>query len=184
MKLLRFTPLLVTGAFLLSLSLGTHAADLPTQAGVDLNKYAGEWHEVARLPLKYEDECTADVRATYVLNEDGSLKVLNQCQIADGSINSAEGEGRLAAVGEGSDPSKLEVRFAPGWLSWLPMVWGDYWILKVEGDYEYSLVGSPDLEYLWLLSRTTSPDEAVVNDLLNYAQELGFSLEEIIRTPM
>src|SRR5690606_26992684 len=95
----------------------------------------------------------------------------------------AQGEGRLSPASDPPDPARLEVRFAPAWTSWLPMVWGDYWIIQVLGDYEYSLVGTPDRKFLWVLSRGRTADADTVSRLLGRAMTLGFPVEEIIRQP-
>ncbi|MDX3895993.1 lipocalin family protein [Pusillimonas sp.] len=156
--------------------------ELPTQQGVDLQKYAGTWYEQARLPNRFQDDCVGDVRADYALQTDESLSVTNQCRTKDGSIVVAEGEGRLSKSAAPRDQAKLEVRFAPEWTSWLPMVWGDYWILRLDGDYQYSLVGTPDRKYLWVLSRDQQADEAAVEALLDYANTLGFPVDQITRS--
>lgn len=160
----------------------TSHRDLPTQSGVDLNKYAGTWYEQARLPNRFQADCASDVRADYVLSQDATISVTNQCRTKDGSIKVAKGEGRLSRATDQQDPAKLEVRFAPKWTSWLPLVWGDYWILKLYGDYEYSLVGTPNRKYLWVLSREQQADGGIVKSLLDYASTLGFPIDKIERT--
>jgi apolipoprotein D and lipocalin family protein len=140
-------------------------ADLATQQDVDLNKYMGTWYEQARLPNSFQRECAGDVQANYVMEADKTI-----------------GQGRLSSSMEPADPAILEVRFAPKWLSWFPMVWGDYWIMKLEGDYQYSLVGTPDRKYLWVLSREKQADPQVVSDLLDYAAAQGFSVEKLVST--
>ena len=157
-------------------------SDLPTQAGVDLEKYAGTWYEQARLPNRFQKDCVGDIRAHYALETGGTLSVTNQCRRRDGRIEVAHGQGRRSSAATPSDPAKLEVRFAPSWTSWLPMVWGDYWILKIEGDYQYSLVGTPDRKYLWVLSRHEQSDEASVQALLDYAGTLGFPIHNVLRS--
>ncbi len=157
----------------------TSNTGLPTQANVELSKYVGTWYEQARLPNRFQKDCVGDVKAEYKLNPDATLSVANQCRKADGGTKVAEGEGRLSAVADPRDPAKLEVRFAPKWTSWLPAVWGDYWILKLQGDYQYSLVGTPDRQYLWVLSREESADPSTVQALLDYAGTLGFPVSEI-----
>lgn len=156
--------------------------DLPTQSGVELEKYAGVWHEQARLPNRFQKDCAGDVRADYTLNADGTIKVVNQCRKTDGSVKQAEGLGRLADEGPAADTARLEVRFAPKWTAWLPMVWGDYWIIRLADDYRYSLVGTPDREYLWVLSRDEQADQQRVTELLDYAATLGFPVEEVVRS--
>lgn len=161
----------------------TSGPSLPTQANVDLNKYAGTWYEQARLPNRFQEDCAGNVQAEYTLRPDNTISVTNQCRAKDGSTKVAEGEGRLSKAADPQDPAILEVRFAPTWLSWLPMVWGDYWIMKLQGDYQYSLVGTPDRKYLWVLSRDKHADNAVVTDLLNYARTLNFPVDQVITTP-
>lgn len=158
----------------------TPHANLSTQSDVNLNKYAGLWHEQARLPNRFQEDCAGDVQADYVLNPDSTIGVTNQCRKTDGSTVVAEGVGRLAKAFDPSDPAKLEVRFAPEWTSWLPMVWGDYWIMKLEGDYQYSLVGTPDRKYLWVLSRDKRADRATVTQLLDYARTQGFDTDAVV----
>ena len=156
--------------------------ELPTESDVDLERYAGTWYEQARLPNRFQKDCAGDVRADYTLNPDGTIQVVNQCSKEDGSTKRAEGIGRTAENGPMADTARLEVRFAPDWVGWLPMVWGDYWIIRLEGDYEYSLVGTPDRKYLWVLTRDEQADPKQVQALLDYAQTLGFPTEKVIRT--
>lgn len=149
---------------------------LPVVASFDAERYAGRWYEIARLPLVYQRDCIADVRADYSLRADGGLDVLNRCRTAAGEI-SARGVARLLA------PGRLQVRFAPDWLAWLPWVWADYQLIELDAQYRWALVGQPSREYLWLLSRTPTLDEATVERLLARARELGFTLDALIRTP-
>lgn len=156
-------------------------APLDTAKSVDLNRYVGVWFEQAKLPNRFQAQCIGDVQANYSLKADGSIEVINRCKLADGTVEEAKGQARLADDVQTPDNSKLEVRFAPALLSPIPSVWGDYWILKVVGDYEYSLVGTPDRQYLWVLSRSKQADAAVVNELLDYAKEWGFATEDVVK---
>ena len=156
-------------------------AELPVAGEVDLARYAGTWYEQARLPNRYQRDCAGEVRADYAVTGPGSLSVVNRCTTANGAIKMAEGEGRLARRSP-PDPARLEVRFAPAWLSWLPAVWGDYWILRLAQDYRYSLVGTPDRRNLWVLSREQTADAAQVQALLDYAGTLGFPVDQVLRT--
>lgn len=156
--------------------------NLNTQAHVDLIKYMGQWHEQARLPNRFQADCASDVQANYEPSSTNTITVINQCRKENGSIEIAKGEARLATPTDSRSQAKLQVRFAPKWLSWLPFVWVDYWILKLEGNYEYSLVGTPDRKYLWVLSRNKKADPALVKELLDYAQAQGFDTSHIIWT--
>ena len=147
---------------------------------VDLERYAGRWYEVARLPNRFQDDCACCVTATYTLREDGRLTVVNACRTADGGSKSVEGEARLAS--KDGPTSKLKVRFAPRFLSFLGFVWGDYWILDLAGDYSHALVGSPDCKYLWVLSRKITMEEEAYARILEKAARMGFDVRRVQRT--
>lgn len=147
---------------------------------VDLQRYAGQWYEIGRLPNRFQRNCVSDTSATYTLLSEGKIKVLNRCLESNGKVNQAEGVARLAST---SGPtSKLEVRFAPSYLSFLPFVWGDYQIIALGENYEYSLVGEPGRKYLWILSRTPQMDEATYQALLKQAQSQGFDTSKMMKT--
>jgi len=147
---------------------------------VDLGRYAGLWYEIARLPNRFQDDCACCVTATYTLRESGRLTVLNECRTADGEVKSAEGEAKLAT--RDGPTSKLKVRFAPKFLSFLGFVWGDYWILDLAEDYSHALVGSPDRKYLWVLSRGATMGPATYDRILGKAAAMGFEVGRVSRT--
>ncbi len=157
-------------------------APLQVVAPVDLKRYAGLWHEQARLPNRFEKQCTGPVTAEYVPLPDGTIEVRNRCILSDGSFEESVGAARVVPVAGQPGAGRLEVRFAPQWLSWLPLVWGDYWILKLDRDYQVALVGSPDRQYLWVLSRAPRLDDATLTAELDYARTLGFDVDKVIRT--
>ncbi len=146
-----------------------------TVASVDLKRYAGDWHEVARFPNRFQRRCVGDVRATYTLRPDGRLDVLNQCRTEDGAID-AKGIGRVV---DSRTSAKLKVRFAPAALSFLPFVWGDYWILGLAADYSWSVVGSPDRNYLWILSRTPGLSSPALRAAVEIARANGFDVSRL-----
>lgn len=147
---------------------------------VDLERYAGTWYEQARLPMYFQRKCASDTTANYRLNADGTVAVTNRCRRADGGLQEAEGIARMV----GGRTSTLEVRFAPAWLSWLPVVWGDYWVIALdEADYQWAMVGAPKADYLWILSRSPRLDPAVLEDLLAQARAMGYPVERVVATP-
>jgi apolipoprotein D and lipocalin family protein len=141
---------------------------------LDLARYAGRWHEVAKFPNRFQKECVRETVADYVLLPEGDVRVVNSCVTASGSVKRAEGRARLARPG--GPASQLKVRFAPRFLSWLSAVWGDYWVLDLTEDYSAALVGSPDRKYLWILSRTPQLDAAVRERLERAAAAQGFDV--------
>jgi len=155
-------------------------APLAVVPDVDLGRYMGTWHEIARMPFKYQAKCVDDVTATYSLRGDGSVVVVNRCRTADGTISEATGLAKRA--GKDGPNSKLKVRFAPAWLSFLPAVWGDYWITVLAPDYSYVAVGEPDRKLLWILSRTPSMDEATLQGILEQVKANGYDVTRLIRS--
>ena len=157
------------------------AAPLPTQDWVDLARYAGRWYEIARLPNPYQDQCAGDVAATYTLLPDGRVGVVNECRKGEGRITRVEGVARRAD--EKGPASRLKVRFAPAVLSFLPFVWGDYWIVELDREYRYVVVGEPSRKYLWILSRSPAMDAATYESLVAAASRLGFDTAPLLPNP-
>lgn len=173
---------LVSAAILRASAAAAGADDDPpeTVAAVDLQRYAGTWYEVARFPNSFQDQCTGHVTASYSPLEDGRVRVVNRCRTAKGETTEAEGIARPVA---GHANARLEVRFAPAWLSLLPMVWGDYWVLALADDYTTAVVGSPDRKYLWLLARTPRVDAPTYERMRAAAAAQGYRVDRLARTP-
>ncbi len=150
-------------------------------AHVDLARYAGRWHEIARCPNRFQAKCVGETTADYDLLPDGQIRVVNACRKADGTMARVEGRARLATPG--GRTSTLKVRFAPGFLSFLPFVWGDYWVLDLTDDYRAALVGSPDRKYLWILARTPTLDEATYQRMVATAAAQGFDVTRLVKSP-
>lgn len=158
------------------------AADPPplrVVATVDLERYAGTWYEIARLPNRFQDKCAGEVEARYDLRPDGRITVVNRCRTSKGEMTEAKGVARRV---DGQPPSVLQVRFAPAFLSFLPSVWGDYQVIALGPDYEYSVVGTPDRKYLWILSRTPTIDAPHYEKLLGEAKAQGFDVTRVVPT--
>jgi apolipoprotein D and lipocalin family protein len=154
-------------------------APVRTVSFVDLNRYTGDWFEIARVPNRFQRECVGDVRATYTRRPDGRLDVVNRCRTADGRT---EARGVARIVDERTF-AKLKARFAPAWLSWLPMVWGDYWVIGLAPDYSWAVVGEPDREYLWILARTPQLDDESIAAARAAARASGYDVERLVPTP-
>jgi len=150
-----------------------------TVPSVDLDRYLGDWFEIARFPNRFQRQCVGDVRATYARRPDGRLDVVNRCKTADGDT---EARG-VARVVDQQTRAKLKVRFAPAWLSWLPVVWGDYWIVGLAPDYSWAVVGDPGREYLWILARSAHLDDDAAAAARAVARENGFNVERLVATP-
>lgn len=144
---------------------------------VDLNRYAGDWFEIARFPNRFQRACVGDVRATYARRPDGRIDVVNRCPTAGGETE-ARGVARIV---DEQTFAKLKVRFAPAWLSFLP-VWGDYWIIGLAPDYSWAVVGDPGRDYLWILARTPQLDETSNAAARAAAHNNGFDVERLVPT--
>jgi apolipoprotein D and lipocalin family protein len=139
----------------------------------------GQKAGVARFPNRFHQKCAGDVKATYSRRPDGRLNVVNECRTKDGGTTVARG---VARVADERTRAKLKVRFAPAALSFLPFVWGDYWIIGLADDYHWALVGSPGRDYLWILSRTPQLDEADLEGAKAIAEANGFDTSRLTMT--
>ena len=168
-------PLIAT---LLLSACGGHEKLLATVDKVDLQRYAGTWYEIARLPQWFQRGCY-DSTATYSLNDDGTVKVINRCQREGEQTSEAEGTARVVP---GSDNAKLKVRF-DNWVSRLipTITEGNYWIIALDKDYQTVVIGEPSREYLWILARQSELPEDQYQALVQVAQEKGFPVEELQR---
>ena len=127
---------------------------MTVETGLDLERYMGRWYEIARFPNSFEEGCQG-VTADYALRDDGKVRVVNTCRkgAPDGPAEQAKGVARVAA------PGRLEVTFVL-FLSFLPFLWGDYWVLDVTEDYDVAVIGNPDGSTGWILARDPQIDEA------------------------
>ena len=145
---------------------------LPVVPAVDLNRYAGKWYELARLPNRFERNCSSDITANYALRPDGKIDVRNACKQANGKVKESKGTAKVADK-EGPN-SKLKVTF------FWPFA-GDYWILDLDPQYQWALVGVPTRKYLWILSRSANLDAKTYEQIVAKAQSLGFDTSQLIR---
>ena len=152
---------------------------LATISSLDVPRYMGTWYEIAKYPNRFQKQCVADVSAEYRLQTNGSVQVTNRCRTENSTMDDAVGE--AGQVGPATSP-KLQVRFAPVWLSWLPMVWGNYWVIDLDAEYQLVAVSEPNREYLWVLARTPTVTTEVYDALLGRLKAQGFDLGRLERT--
>jgi apolipoprotein D and lipocalin family protein len=105
--------------------------------------------------------------------------VVNRCRVPEGE-SQAQGVARIV---DKQSFARLKVRFAPAWLSWLPMVWGDYWIIGLAPDYSWAVVGDPGRDYLWILARAPHLDEDSMAAARAVARQNGFDVGRLMPTP-
>ena len=162
---------------LLAMAPCAHAANAVTSVPqLDISRYAGQWYEIAHLPFSFQNKCAADITAAYTLREDGQLGVRNACRKADGQTSVADGIARPVA----GHPGRLEVRFTPDWLAWVPFLWADYWVIDLDPGYTWAVVGEPGRDYLWILSREPSMDGELFARLKAGAEAMGYDLAPLV----
>lgn len=147
---------------------------LETVEHVDLSRYLGTWYEIASYPQRFQAGCTATT-ATYSLRDDGTIDVLNRCRKdgLDGKLDEAKGRARV--VDEATN-AKLEVSF-------FRPFWGDYWIIDLDAEgYRYAVVGHPERDYLWILSREPELDPAVYEGILARLEEKHYDTSRLVKT--
>ena len=159
----------------------TATAQLPAPqpvAVLDLDRYAGQWHENAALPNRFQRDCARDTTAHYRVLSDRQLEVRNRCTRADGTVEEASGRAR-----PGDRPGTLKVAFANlfGW--WLWPFAGDYWVLAVSPDYRWAVVGHPELEYGWVLARDTRLQREERESILEVLRAQGYDPCALVTTP-
>ena len=154
----------------------TSSNGLRTVPFLDVARYMGTWYEIAKYPNWFQKKCIGGAKADYSLMSDGRVKVINRCRIEGGGVSEALGVARQ--VGASTSP-KLKVRFAPAWLSFLPFVWGDYWVIELDDDYQLAAVSEPKRKYLWILSRAPKVDPVSYNALLTRLRQKGFDLDKL-----
>lgn len=148
-------------------------APLDVVPSVDLARYAGKWYEIARLPNRFQRDCAANTTATYTLRPDGKITVRNECREAGGRQKSATGTARPA---DAKGPNtKLKVTF------FWPFS-GDYWIIDLDPEYRWAVVGEPGRRYLWILSREPRMDTALYQQIVERAKQRGFDTGKLLKT--
>lgn len=175
-----FAALLLSGVGAALAPLAHAAEPLQPIASLTVPRYMGVWYEIAKFPNDFQKKCVGDTTAAYHLQDDGRVQVINRCRTAGNKFDVADGVARQLG---GATSPKLKVRFAPAMLSFIPMVWGDYWVIDLDDKYQLSAVSEPKREYLWILSRTPQVEPAAYDALLARLTAQGLDVSRLVRTP-
>jgi apolipoprotein D and lipocalin family protein len=164
---------LLLAAFAVLAACRAEGPPLATVSDVDLDRYLGTWFEIARYEAPFQEGCTATT-ATYSLRDDGLIRVENRCRVdrPDGPLREAEGKARIVEAATGA---KLKVTF------FWPF-WADYWVIGLDPDYQWAVVGEPGRKYLWILSRTPTLPEATLDEILRLVADRGYDPEPLLFT--
>ena len=150
-----------------------HLPPLQTVPRVELQRYTGTWYEIASFPQRFQRGCTGTT-ATYTVRPDGEIEVLNRCwkDSLTGREDQAKGRARVVDT---ATQAKLRVTF-------FRPFWGDYWVIDLGPNYEYAVVGHPGRDYLWILSRTRTMEDARYAGILARLQAQGYETARLVRT--
>ncbi len=162
--------LVLATSFAAPLAIASAAAPVQSVASVDLARYVGTWHEIARFPMFFQRNCVGDVTANYSVMDNGKLKVLNRCRTKNGDFIEAEGS---AKVVDNTNNAQLKVSF------FWPFS-ADYWVIGLADDYRWAVVGNPKRDYLWLLARSKNLSADDFNAAKAIAQAQGFDVQKLI----
>ena len=144
---------------------------LQTVQKVDINRYLGTWYEIARYEHFFEKDCK-NVSANYSMLDEQTIKVVNRCT---NMLTNEKKEAIGRAYATDDTNSKLKVSF-------FRPFYGDYWVMILDENYDYVVVGTPSREYLWILSRKPILDEKIKNEILQKLPTLGFDASKLIWT--
>ncbi len=163
--------------FQLCIPLFCQESEMKTVSSLDLQRYLGVWYEIARLPNRFQKACRKNTAAEYRLNEDSTIAVINTCTKENGDIITARGRAKIV---DGKTKAKLKVSFVR--FLGKNLFWGNYWVIGLDRDYQWAVVGEPSRKYGWILSRRpalSSEDRQAVNAVL---QEQGYDPDQFIHT--
>lgn len=172
-KLAVYFLILLSIASITSCKMNRTMIDKTVVSELDLNKYLGTWYEIARFDHRFERGLVG-VKANYSLFEDGKIKVVNSGFKGDLNGEYSEAIGKAKIPNPLMDPAKLKVSFF-----WI--FYGDYYVLDLDEDYKWAVIGSSSDSYLWILSRTPQLDEELYNMLLKKIELRGYPTEKLIK---
>ena len=139
----------------------------------NLEKYLGTWYEIARYDHRFEKGLVG-VTATYSMRKDGKIKVVNSGYKGNFTGELSKAIGKAKTPNPKKEPAKLKVSFF-----WF--FYGDYYVLDLDKNYQWALIGSSSDKYLWVLSRTPQLDNNLYNVLLNKLEKRGYDISKLIK---
>ena len=151
---------------------------LKTVDKVDLKRYQGRWFEIAKIPNRFQSHCVTNTSSDYRLMDDGAVAVKNRCIDSQGDADEANGMARVVAP---ISHAQLEVSFVN--LLGLQLFWGDYWILALDPDYQYALIGEPKRKYGWVLARQQQLSDPQWDVIENAMKANGYKRDRFEASP-
>lgn len=142
------------------------SVDNSTINSLNLERYLGEWYEIARFDHIFERGMTK-TKAFYALREDGKIDVINS-GMKNGEEKISKGKAKTT-----EKPALLKVSFFGPFYS-------DYRIMFLDEDYQYVLVGGSSEKYLWILARQPQLNQEVKVAILAEATNRGYDVSKLI----
>ena len=164
--------LLMVLSFGLSAYADKNEAPLTTVDSVDLTRYVGKWYEVASIPASFQRKCLGGVTAEYSILEDGDVKVVNSCDEKNGKRNVAVARAKIA---DAETNAKLKVAFFKFLGHYVFLFAGDYWIIDLDPNYQWAVVGAPNRKFGWILARTPTLPQATLNEIAQGLADKGYN---------
>jgi apolipoprotein D and lipocalin family protein len=156
------------------------SAEVKAVDAVDLPRYLGTWHEIATIPQFFQRKCVRDTKAVYAAGEAAQIRVENVCTREDGGREKIEGRARVV---DSAQTSKLEVTFLELFGEYRFWVAADYWVLALDPDYAWAVVGHPSLRYGWVLSREPRLPPATLAEIIGRVKSQGYDACAFVITP-
>lgn len=151
--------------------------ELKVVQDVDLNRYVGKWYEIALIPVWFQRDCAGRTTAEYTLSDGGFINVINRCCTKEGKLKEAKGR---AWVVDKRWPAKLKVSFLSLFGKWLFA--GDYWIIDLDPDYQYAVIGHPERRIGWILSRTPQLPQDILDGITERLKQNGYNFADFRMT--
>jgi apolipoprotein D and lipocalin family protein len=171
----RMTTLLLVCVFVLSVSeASAQPGKVTAVSALDLNRYSGKWFEISKLPIKFQRQCVGNTTTTFsTMKADGEMEVLNRCLQKSGKFDELRGQAKVITAGANS---KMKMSFDS-------FSSDSYWVVDLDPNYQYAVVGNPDRKYLWILSRTPKMDDGVYQNILRRVETMGYNPNKLVKTP-
>ena len=160
---------------LLLVSASLPAAALPNRPidAIDLPRYMGQWHEIAHLPLFFQRKCVGPITATSAIDADGKIRLHTSCptqhkpKIVD-----------VLVIPEQQQPAVFTIQI--GWLSWLPHSWFEYWVVDIDPQYQWVVIGEANAKHLWIFARSRTMSRALYQHLVKRARDRGYPVDKLM----
>lgn len=151
--------------------------ELTTVKQVDLGKYVGVWYEIAKIPNPFQKKCAKNTTAQYLIRKDGRIDVINRCVKSNGQTIQARGVARII---DKESNAKLKVSFVK--FLGIRLFWGNYWIIGLDQNYQYAVIGEPSRKYGWILSRSPQLSDTDWEIFQEILVNQGYNPERFIKT--